>query len=84
MRIFLGILVIGLAAWLVLAVYRTISCARFNRALRAEAPRFQELGAVPRPGRLDLRGYPMTGRCGDESSAEPTTVAARATVGVRS
>lgn len=49
MSIFLEIVIISLGAWVVVAVYRAISCARFNRALRAEAPSSQELGPAPSP-----------------------------------
>jgi hypothetical protein len=43
MRIFLEIMVISLAVWVVVAVYRAISCAHFNRSLRAEAQSSQQL-----------------------------------------
>jgi hypothetical protein len=61
MRIFLGIVVISLAAWVMVALYRAISCAHFNRALRAQAPSSQELETILFPRRSDRRGYAMTG-----------------------
>jgi hypothetical protein len=60
MRVFLEIVIISLAAWVLVAAYRAISCARFSRALRAEAPSSQELGPIPVPRRSDLRGYPIS------------------------
>jgi hypothetical protein len=49
MRIFLGIVIVGVVAWTVVAVYRTVSCARFSRALRAEATRSGAPAALPIP-----------------------------------
>jgi hypothetical protein len=68
MSIFFEIVIVGLAAWVVVAVYRAMSCAHFNRALRAEAPSSQELGAIPFPPRSDPRGYPMTERHWEEAA----------------
>jgi hypothetical protein len=68
MRIVLEIVIIGVAAWVVVAVYRAISCAHFDRALRAELPSSHELGTISFPRRSDPGGYPMTGKRWDEAA----------------